>query len=113
MKLSWGIAFLLAYWVTASLLCALCEGAWVATDQQAVLDELFACKLFQAEDAYGMVWGLFSPDLWGALLKAATFQYAIFYGDWQWVRIILLGPITGTIMVTVALTVYRMIRGGV
>ena len=113
MRLSWGLAFLMGIWITASLLCALCEGAWAATDEQTVLDDVFNSRLFQAEDAFGKVWGLFSPDLWGALLKAATFDFEIFYGDWAWVRFIVFMPISIAVVVTFALTMYRMVRGGV
>ena len=106
------VVFIVSLWVSATFCCNMCEGAGWGAQEQTLIDSLMNCQIFTADDTFGKVFGIFNPDLWVALLKAAFFDYAIFYGNWRILQVLLLWPITMAMIVTLAMQALRIFRGG-
>ena len=113
MPIKWTV-FIIAFWVGVSMTCMLCEGAYFDSDPEKMttLEELQNCQTFTSDDLVGKVVGVFNPDLWGVLLRCATLEFDIFYGEWLFFRYLLLLPISGGIILTAAYSAVRLVRGG-
>jgi alpha-acetolactate decarboxylase len=111
----WVILFLLFFWAGSSFVCALFEGASrmsaTGIEYTTVLDQITESSIFTADSTLGKIVGVFSPDLWSGILNMATFNYPILYGDFEFLRYIVLGTISMAVVTIIGLQVLKLIRG--
>ncbi len=105
------LAFLLAFWACAQVICLTCEGAWLGANEAGVLSQFSEVQQFQSDSAAGKIVGIFNPFFWLALLNVVTFNYAIFYGTWELFRLIVLMPVTVMVIYSLMWGTAKLIRG--
>lgn len=111
MPINW-VVFLIAVWMGTSMVCLVCEGAWLGPDEDTILSQLQNVDLITEESFIGKMFGLFDPDLWDAIMAMATLDYDIFYDQWQYVRYLILLPIIGGVIYMSVYSALRLVRGG-
>jgi hypothetical protein len=111
MPINW-VVFLAAVWIGTSMICLVCEGAWLGPDEETVLSQLQNVDILTEESFVGKMFGVFDPDLWDAILSMATLDYDIFGGQWQIVRMLILLPIVAGVIYMSVYSALRLIRGG-
>lgn len=80
-------------------------------EYQTVLEQITSSSLFEADSTMGKILGVFSPDLWTGILNMATFNYPILYGDFEFLRLIVMGTISMAVVTIIGLQVLKLIRG--
>lgn len=100
-------------WMVAAIISTMTEMTWIGENETALFTTIQNLPIFSGNAGFfDIIATIFSLEAWAALGTIFIWDFAMFEGGYAIIRWVVLMPLSLALMVSFAVTILSLVRGG-